>query len=590
MRNMILNSYNRKNGELFSVTLWLSLYLTHTAVPFFKYPFLIIYILITIYILVMYRDRIFSGLKDLKNILPVVLVLFLYLTLACFFSNKIYLMIVKDIVNIIILLSIILVLKLFIHESKDCILFYQSFLNLAVLFAFLISVQRIYSYFYLSSYSQAFNDLYVNKDRAVVDSNFVLIPVFFGLIGILYTFSQKISRLKILIYNILLIIFSISFLISGSKRGVFLFLLLFIMILAIQLWSLFSNNLRVKQLSKISKYYLLSFSILVILLIFLILNTSVYFKNSVLESIGVNNIPYTKNLITETFFRYFHFLDKDLNEEILYSKIWKPVFDPKDPEVWSGTGNYKIVKSLSGKNVEIVPAGSKGYLFDKSCLGFASPSHSYYFLSLKRESVKKGDSLLASVYCYVTDNFDGDAVAIRAEGSLTGNPDKFYDLKNKGCWQKLILPISCSQGDIIIYLYMNKGGVEDFSNLKGYVIFAFPEFNIVSNGSNISNSLIQSNNYKKIFIKGIKYNDSKLKMNYESLVVKNIYKASFLKLSISELFSQINNSADTDPLRNWIRKIVSEDTIYHPYKSNLFVKKSLDDFGEDRIARWKIFI
>ena len=264
--------------------------------------------------------------------------------------------------------------------------------------------------------------------------------------GILYIISKKISKFQIIIYNILLFIFSINFLLSGSKRGILIFFLLFILIFSTQLLSLFVNNLKIKQLGKNTSYYLFSFSFFIIFIIYIFFNTSVYYKNNILERIGVKSIWFTKRKISETIYRYVHFIDKDINGDVIYQKIWQPVLDPKDPDAIWINRMYKTVPVLSGKNVEIVPAGTKGFLFDKTTFEGGDSTHAYYSPCIKQDTVNEGDSILTSVYCYVSENFDGNAAAIRAEGSLIGNLDIFYDFKNKGCWQKLVLPLKCKQG------------------------------------------------------------------------------------------------------------------------------------------------
>lgn len=227
MLKILFSSLSRKRNELFLISFCIILFLSQAAVPFLKYPFLVVYSIISLYILTDYRQKIIPGIKDLRKTIPLVLVLSLYFVLACLFSEKIYLMVIKDIVNIIILLSLVFFLKIFISDSNNFRLFYKSFLQLVILFAFLISVQRLYSFFYASSYAVVFNDQYIHKDRAIVDNNFDLVPVFFGFLAIVYVFFQNLSKSKKILYNCLLFVFSLNILFSGSKRGVVLFTIFF---------------------------------------------------------------------------------------------------------------------------------------------------------------------------------------------------------------------------------------------------------------------------------------------------------------------------------------------------------------------------
>jgi len=45
----------------------------------------------------------------------------------------------------------------------------------------------------------------------------------------------------------------------------------------------------------------------------------------------------------------------------------------------------------------------------------------------------------ASVYCYVSEDFDGSYACISVDGKVLGKTTRFYDLNRKGVWQKLII-------------------------------------------------------------------------------------------------------------------------------------------------------
>ena len=585
MGNIFISRMGKKQNELFAVSLCVILLISRIAIPFLKYPFLVLYIFLGIYILIFYKHKILAEFKKIGYNYIIIFALFLYVLLSCIFSYKIYLMIVKDIFNILILFSTILILKILICDRKDLKFFLNSFVYLAIVFAVIISMQKIYYSLYISSYY----NLRIHKNEPAVDYNFALLPVFFGMICILYLFIHKSSKFKILLFNLLLFLFSLIILPSGSKRGFLLFVIFFLIIFIIQFTGLLVKNSKISSLRKNSRWYFYTFSLFVLCMILIIPNTSVYFKNNILQKAGVKSIAHTKILITSSIYRYIHTLDKKLNYHNIYQKMWNPVFDPKDPDAWWGDGNYKVVKNLSGKKVEMVPRGSKGYLLDSACLGLASPYHAYYFLQVRQDSVEEGDSIVASVYCFVSEDFNGGGAALRAEGSIKGNPDKFCDLNNKGCWQKLELPLNCLKGNIIIYFYMNKAGVANFSTLSGYVCFAYPEYKLIPSRKKILNSSEQNkildNNYTNEQLSA--FSGFNQKMKHTSASSERIVESAFLNFQLCKYFTEISMSEDRDPLRSWIAKIVSEDTIYHGYKANLYVDLINDEFGEDRISRWK---
>jgi len=81
---------------------------------------------------------------------------------------------------------------------------------------------------------------------------------------------------------------------------------------------------------------------------------------------------------------------------------------------------------LTGSDIEIVPSGEKGYLIDSST--HASAKHGNVFSStcFKTLKVEKGDILQASVYCYVSKDFNGDSVKIIVKGAVNGNSESYY--------------------------------------------------------------------------------------------------------------------------------------------------------------------
>jgi hypothetical protein len=583
---MDLQTIGKKKIELFLISFCTVLFLVRTTIPVLKYPFLLLYILLGTYIFLKERSRLFSCLKTSKNLPITAILLVLYIILACLFSDKLYLFVIKDIINIIIIITIMLMILVFADDTNDLKTIQNYFLYLIMAFALIISVQRIHAYLYLNSY----HDAILYNESGEVDHNFALLPVFFGMAGCVYFLLRETKGTKILIYNLLLFICSVNVSLSGSRRGIVIFLLFYLAVLLLQLWGLLGNSKEIKRIAKNSIGYFSSFSLLIILIVFIILKTSIYFKNNILEGLGVNNKAYTKIRISQTILSYSHFIKQDLNADYIYAKIWHPVFDPKDPDAGTGNGNYKVIMTLSGENVEIVPKGSKGYLLDKTCIGDSSLTHAYYFNLINASDVAADDSVLTSVYCYVSEDFNGTEAAFRALGALQGNTDAFYNMNDKGRWQKLILPVKCKTGELRVYLYMNRGGVTNFSTLEGYVVFAYPEI-ITLEGKMTTDKSSATNSQKTRDSFDISApRRGKLPMNINLYDISKTDKAnlfSFPYVSIAALYNSVPHS---DLIRNWIAKIVSEDTVYHGYSAVLEVPRKVDKFGDDRASRWKFAV
>ncbi|MCE5344868.1 MAG: hypothetical protein LLG13_01100 [Bacteroidales bacterium] len=556
------------------------LFLYRASIPFLKFPFLLLFGVLWIFLLISRGKEIIPAFMRMVKSMPVALILFGILILSAVFSDKIYLLVIKDIFNALILFSLFLFLYVTIKNQSEFKQFCSIFYILLIVFGLIVALQRIQYILYTSSYAEYYYETYVNPDRLVVDRNFALLPVFFGTISILVLSSDIISKKKFLAFNLLLYIFSICILLSGSKRGAFIFILIFSLIFLLQLTSVFWKNHKLRLLGKNLRLYFLTFTISLIGGYFLIISTSVYFKNNLLKIIGVQNVTYTKNLISQNVSRYVSFLRNDLSDDDVYNFLWHPVFDPKDPEAMAGSGNYKVVRINDGKGVNIVPGDSKGYLLDSTCLGFASSHHSYLFLPIFTQQTHDRDSILSSIYCYVSQNFNGDGVAFRAIGDVHGESDKFYEMKDKGVWKKLELPLSCKNGTVDFDLYMNKGNVKNFSNLKGFVIFAYPEIKSIS----------------KIAPRDLNLNcDSRKTIGRIHSTTngflrpdQRIISSADLSLSGLVTFMEIlDKNLDQDPVRNWIARLVSEDTTYHAFRSDLKYDKTDAYRGDKRNVLWK---
>ncbi|MBP5455619.1 MAG: O-antigen ligase family protein [Paludibacteraceae bacterium] len=95
----------------------------------------------------------------------------------------------------------------------------------------------------------------------------------------------------------------------------------------------------------------------------------------------------------------------------------------------------------------------------------------YYFDELK---MKTSDSIHFSLYVYVDESFNGSLVRIKLDERNTNIYECYYDLGQKGTWQKLVLDKSGLEGNVACNISIDKTPAKDFSELKGYVLFSKP--------------------------------------------------------------------------------------------------------------------
>jgi len=156
--------------------------------------------------------------------------------------------------------------------------------------------------------------------------------------------------------------------------------------------------------------------------------------------------------------------------------LWKMEFDPRYTYTGWAASNFKLVKEIEGEGFEIVPKGAEGALVDSSVRGSAWGGHAYYYSRLFDEKIAPGKNLVASVYCYVSPDFNGDNLEIGAERTRKVETCKaIYDLKNKGKWQKLEVSFVADTSPYKVGLFMRINHASDIRGLKGYMVFAYPE-------------------------------------------------------------------------------------------------------------------
>jgi hypothetical protein len=469
---------------------------------------------------------------------------------------------------------------LIVRSKNELNFFVLNLAQLIVLFALFISVLGLLDFFNIYSYNDSkeiISSIRISDDRGSVDYNFALLPVFFGIISIFYFLVKPNSKYKRFYFNVLLLLFSLDIFISGSRRGLISLLIILLILLSAQIYDFLDGRSFIERLCKNSRYYLISVSVLTILSLFIIFKTDYSFKIRLLKSVGSKNINSTKENIAFKLYKYSLITGSHRTFQDFYSLIWPTI--PEDPDSGWGTKVHKTIFPLTGKNVEIIPNGSKGYLMDSTCdAGYYAGvdlSESYTFIFDSYAS--KGDHYKAEVYCFVSDSCDIDIVALGVPYAIinrqrvTGKLSARYNLGNKGVWQKLELDMYCNEGEIAAVISCLKNGVKNFSKLKGYIIFAYPTHEKISTtNKSLSLRTLPIRVQEKIAPDTQRYSSADL---------------SFFPLSV--LLTSGLMPQDIDPIRNWASGFIHEDTTYHPYKSNIVLDTISNSFIGDRVSRWE---
>jgi hypothetical protein len=615
--------------EICALNLITLFYLFRAAIPGFKIPFLVLYIVYLVYFIFHHKKRIFSNKIEFASNFFLVLLSALMLLISFFSSNKLYLIIFKDVVNAFILISIFFMATIAVRMKNDLKFYISNFVFLTLLFAFVISVSGLFDVLNISSLNSPSliteNDIKGTAESFLIDYNFALIPAFCAIVVVFYFQQKASSRLLIVLFNFLLFVFSFCIILSGSRRGIMLFVVFFLILLFAKFFSLIRKEGYLYRIGFRSGFFLLTGVCIPLLLSLFLFYTSYNFKTQLLEKLGSKSAKVARYNISKNVFRYISVINRRLTFSEL---LWTTSFDPKEPDSGWGYRNHKTVFPLVGENVEIVPEGAKGYLLDSTCNPSFYKGNNLYesYTLILALNVRKGERYKASVYCFVSDLFEGKTVSFGNTYEsvdnrvVTGKTFSFYDLEKKGRWQKLEIEFDCNEGNIPIVLSFTKKKTGNSPALKGSVIFAYPQFVEISgdqrvlipiiariksgtceseivdskDGVNTSNAVALITKFRK---KESHYflSDGVDHAGFQNLSKSITSECGTKKVIFSGLIdlSPFSSNAsdyvrnDPDKIRNLVSKFISEDTTYYPYKSNIILDPISNPFIADRLLRWK---
>jgi O-antigen ligase len=148
-------------------------------------------------------------------------------------------------------------------------------------------------------------------------------------------------------------------------------------------------------------------------------------------------------------------------------------FDPLFPRTYMTGPIYEIPYQDLPKFVpDEVPNNAKGVLIDNQAFFESWNGNLYYWT--KNHINNNIDEVETSVYCYVSDDFNGSWVAIRGECNRKIISSGYYDITYKGNWQKLKASFLCENKDKAFTLYIAKDSSLTVDELEGFILFVYP--------------------------------------------------------------------------------------------------------------------
>jgi hypothetical protein len=416
--------------------------------------------------------------SNYSTFLPLVLISLFYIVAFLLTSGK-QDMLFRDFINAFCVFVFIFILLFLIRSEKEFSTVISLFRNCAIIINTVIAFLGLVKlYCQLMGIEFSFLRVeglgYPGGSSLAIDNNFFSLICLFGIILILPLLFKNQLFFKRILIQLSLFILLFNIFLSTSRRG--FIIALAVMSGFITFWglSVILKNEKLKQFRKNSLGFgivsLLSISLVVFLLVFISpLERQKRISFSKYDQAEVHTFINYMTLSVKSIFRgeteY-----QDINRE-----IWETNFDSRYPYTGWASGNYSPVSVLTGENVNIVPEGAIGAMVDKTTGSSSQNSNNSYYSKLFEKNEKSGKRYLASVYCYVSPEFDGDWVRINSSGKVKGFMTSYYNLQQKGKWQKLETSFYADSGKFATRLNLSKLNSGFLDSLNGFIVFAYPE-------------------------------------------------------------------------------------------------------------------
>jgi hypothetical protein len=446
------------------------------VVPFANYVFLPLFSLFVIYTLYFFlKSNRQNVLLEFAKYFKLVLFTALFVFIGFAFSSEHSLFALKEVLYTAVILFMSFGIFFFIGNLDQEKKFTGVFFRQVFFVSSAISILGLIK-FILQIRGFQIPNISIIGTSLINDYNNYILFSFFGILSLLYLliYSEREINLRNGTVSLLMFIYSFNIFFSFSRRGFFLLILL-IVISILFLIITYSRRTRLYTVVSVS---LTAFMIFVIfMLLFAIIPENN--RRKALNSLGIS-VQYYTNIATILVYKYSTiFSDRD--PQFYKDKIWSEKPDPKNPETGWNSRKSSMLFPLTGDNVEIVPEKSIGYMMDSTCNASVWANNAYSYTDIS--GLYTGDTVLsanevlqASVYCFVSKDFNGTWARLSTEAVASGKLIDEYDLKEKGKWQKLQISFKAKTGIPPVYLYWSKFSESDFRNLNGFIVYASPQY------------------------------------------------------------------------------------------------------------------
>lgn len=481
-----------------SLTISFFLRLTLPQMKYLYFPLLIMSVIVTS---IYYHKELINKLISFSKEFSLVLLVMVIYCSSFLFSKIHNLDLYKDVLNAVSVLLFFYVLYLNVASRQKFEENYKKIIKYLISSSILISILGFVKlYLQLRGVHLPFlnSKLYPQGSSLTEDYNFYALSSLLCIIFLSEKLVLTRTKSKSLTIQLIFLILSFNIILSTSRRAMLVLLLFVFILILVHIISFFHKSIKLEVVANNTKLFLLSL-ILIPSILYLGINNIDFKENSKFyDSVGFKEY-YFVEYSTKLVYKIKSIFNRQVSYFETYTSLWKKNFNSLNPESGWGSGIYTPLYKLSGKGVENIPSNAVGYKLDSTSVASTWGGNAYSYSQVGEIKIKPSTRYYSFVYCFVSTNFNGDWVNINCEGNLSGETKSFYDMKKKGQWQKLSLSFYGSEGYGSIFIYFSKTGVTNFSSLRGYVIFAYPDFHEYTFDSLDPTTWAISKNFELVF-------------------------------------------------------------------------------------------
>ena len=478
------------------------------SLPFVKYVFFPLLIIITMY-------ATYSSLKDkvLWHVIVAFLSAFILLVINMIIhsvgmlnTEHLHIFIVKEYFNSVTVVIMAFVLYSLIPDTPTLKEYIRKASKYTIIAGFIIALFSFLKFF-LDLKGYQFSILnpedYPLGTSLTNDRNFFSLFGLFSMVLLLPVLLRKISVKKSLLIQFILLVLSASIILTTSRRAILIFTVLLIALAAAYLLRLiWKKNTLIQNFVINTRYFLVSFIVLIGTIIFLVSNVGLYRINNKLVKNGFDPDRF-KVYTTVLTYQLKSLVVANIDIAEIHATLWKKDDDAILPFKGKGNTKFSKLRKLPADKKKTNVKGS-GIKVTKDADYLVSNNTAYSYTKIVDYQATADTLFEFTAWCYVSADFNGNSVLLSPGKNALESVSHNYDLTKKHTWQLLKVAFAAGTKDTLpVYLGFSKFHAQDFDDLSGHVIFAFN--NITPINDSIASAI---NNHNKSTSKSFNYSPS----------------------------------------------------------------------------------